>query len=196
MRTCYFSTTIFCCSSRISYICIMKNTCKHCGNPTNNVKFCSRSCSASSTNVTSPKTRTKKTCIVCGKQVKSYRHSRCEEHQQEYLDNKPERIRELTLATYWNKKSLEKLHQSSKNAHIRLLARSHFKDLVTKPCYICGYSKHVELCHIKPIREFKPEDKVGDVNSYKNLIQLCPNCHWEFDNGLVELHPRRDSNSH
>ena len=30
--------------------------------------------------------------------------------------------------------------------------------------------------------------KIGEVNCEENLIQLCPNCHWEFDNGLQTLH--------
>jgi 5-methylcytosine-specific restriction endonuclease McrA len=103
-------------------------------------------------------------------------------------------IKELTLKDYWNKKSLSNLHASSKNAHIRALARSNFKDLVKKPCANCGYDKHVELCHIKPIKEFNADSKIKDVNSYENLIQLCPNCHWEFDNGLLKKSRVLDSN--
>ena len=50
------------------------------------------------------------------------------------------------------------------------------------PCAKCGYDKHVELAHIKPISKFGDESKLSDVNSENNVIQLCPNCHWEFDN--------------
>jgi hypothetical protein len=25
------------------------------------------------------------------------------------------------------------------------------------------------------------------VNSLDNLVGLCPNCHWEFDHGLLQL---------
>ncbi len=28
---------------------------------------------------------------------------------------------------------------------------------------------------------------MGEVNSKDNIIQLCPNCHWEFDKGLLSL---------
>lgn len=51
----------------------------------------------------------------------------------------------------------------------------------------CGYDKHVEVCHIKAIRDFDLKTKIKDINSKENLVLLCPNCHWEFDNGLLTL---------
>ena len=50
-------------------------------------------------------------------------------------------------------------------------------------CAKCGYDKHVELCHIKDIANFDDDSLLSEVNSRNNIIQLCPNCHWEFDNG-------------
>ncbi len=168
--------------------------CSFCNQETNNPKFCSRSCAAKHNNVTSPKRKTNKKCLSCDEIVKSYRHSRCEAHQKEYLETRFEHLKELTLADYWNKESLKNLHPSSKNAHIRLQARSNFKDLKIKPCANCNYNKHVELCHIKAVSEFPPIAKIKEVNSYENLIQLCPNCHWEFDNGLLSLSTIQGSN--
>lgn len=163
------------------------NKCKLCNKETNNPSYCSKSCSAKHTNKLFPKRKTKRLCIVCQDSVISYKHARCEVHHKEYIANRFEQLKELTLESYWNKDSLKNLHASSKNAHIRAQARSNFKDLLAKPCYFCGYSKHVELCHIKPISKFNPTDKVKDVNSYENLIQMCRNCHWEFDNGYLFL---------
>lgn len=51
-----------------------------------------------------------------------------------------------------------------------------------KICETCNYFKHVEVCHIKPIREFRDTDLIGNVNALSNMKYLCPNCHWEFDN--------------
>jgi hypothetical protein len=163
------------------------NNCLNCKKETPNPKYCCKSCAATHLNKLYPKRKTKKICIVCGDPVKSYRHSRCALHHQKYLETRFNFIQNLTLESYWAKKSLDNLHPSSKNAHIRLLARSNFKDLTSKPCANCGYDKHVELCHIKPIRDFLPTDKIKDVNCYENLIQLCPNCHWEFDNKQLFL---------
>ena len=47
--------------------------------------------------------------------------------------------------------------------------------------------KHVELCHIKPIHSFSETSTLGEINSENNVVQLCPNCHWEFDNGFLDI---------
>lgn len=52
---------------------------------------------------------------------------------------------------------------------------------------ICGYSKHVEICHVKDICEFSIETLITEINSIKNLKALCPTHHWEFDHGYLEL---------
>lgn len=149
--------------------------------------FCSRSCSAIYNNKHFPKRKTERKCTQCENTVKSYRHSLCSIHHEEYMLTRFDYIKELTLEDYWNKESVKNLHPSSKNSHIRGLGRNQHKNLLLKTCYNCGYDKHVELCHIKPIRDFLPTDKIKDVNSPKNVIQLCPNCHWEFDNKLLIL---------
>lgn len=51
-----------------------------------------------------------------------------------------------------------------------------------KACSSCGYSKHYEVCHVKAVSEFIDEALVEEINSIDNLIALCPNCHWEYDN--------------
>jgi len=161
--------------------------CLNCQKETTNPKFCSRACAQSLNNKLYPKRLRKTKCTKCDNITKSYRHSLCEEHWKEYMSTRRESIENKTLSDYWNLKSLEKLHASSKNAHIRLLARSWFKELTSKPCAKCGYDKHVELCHIKPISSFPESSTLAEVNNANNLIQLCPNCHWELDNGLMNL---------
>lgn len=54
-------------------------------------------------------------------------------------------------------------------------------------CFICGYDKHVEICHIKDIQDFDSNAKVSEINDENNLVALCANCHWEFDHGLATL---------
>lgn len=56
-----------------------------------------------------------------------------------------------------------------------------------KKCKICDYSLHVEVCHIKAVKDFTLEAKISEINSPTNLIYLCPNHHWEFDNGYLSL---------
>ena len=52
-------------------------------------------------------------------------------------------------------------------------------------CIKCGYDIHTETCHIKPVSAFSDDDLILDINASSNLIELCPNCHWEFDHYKV-----------
>lgn len=54
-------------------------------------------------------------------------------------------------------------------------------------CAICGYNKHVEIAHIKAVSDFDDSTLVSEINHPNNLIGLCPNHHWEYDNGLLKL---------
>jgi len=54
-------------------------------------------------------------------------------------------------------------------------------------CKNCKYDKHVEVCHIIPISEFNDDAYIWEINSPNNLIALCPNCHWEFDHGILDI---------
>lgn len=68
--------------------------------------------------------------------------------------------------------------------HAKRVMREELKNAV---CARCGYSNHVEICHLKPIRDFDPDDLLIKVNEKSNLVLLCPNCHWELDNHFLEF---------
>jgi len=69
--------------------------------------------------------------------------------------------------------------QSAKFNVIRGRARSMYKHI--KTCQSCGYDKHVEICHIKPIHKFSEDTLISVVNDPSNILVLCRNCHWEHD---------------
>jgi predicted restriction endonuclease len=50
-------------------------------------------------------------------------------------------------------------------------------------CSNCGYRLHVDVCHIKAIKDFHEETLISEINSLQNLTLLCKNHHWELDNG-------------
>lgn len=54
-------------------------------------------------------------------------------------------------------------------------------------CQNCAYSKHVEICHIKPVASFELDTPIDIINSPDNILYLCRNCHWEFDNNLLDI---------
>jgi predicted restriction endonuclease len=56
-----------------------------------------------------------------------------------------------------------------------------------KKCKVCGYDKYIEVCHIKSVSSFGDDALITDINAVDNLVGLCPNHHWEFDNGHLEL---------
>jgi hypothetical protein len=59
------------------------------------------------------------------------------------------------------------------------------EELKNAVCARCGYSNHVEICHLKPIKDFEDSDLLVKVNDKSNLVLLCPNCHWELDNYFI-----------
>lgn len=153
--------------------------CTNCGKETDNPKFCSRSCSATYTNKLNPKRKLTRVCTECDSVVKSYRHTRCEEHWKIYQDNKH---KNKTIGEYRKHLSVLGRPSSWTHSHIRSFARSWLKHLTLLPCAHCGYDKHVELAHIRAVSDYPDSTPLSEVNSEDNVIQLCPNCHWEFDN--------------
>lgn len=93
----------------------------------------------------------------------------------------------LSLNSYHELPSVKAKHPSWKNSHIRQFCRSWNADLVNLPCQKCAYSLHTELCHIKPVSTFELTDTIGEINDPSNIVVLCRNCHWEFDNGHLSL---------
>lgn len=67
--------------------------------------------------------------------------------------------------------------------HVRFFARVYkFAE-----CAVCGYDNHVEVAHIKAVSSFPDTATIKEINAPDNVIGLCPNHHWEFDNGLLTL---------
>ena len=80
------------------------------------------------------------------------------------------------------------LHPRFRHNQVRIWAKKLMKYWgYEKKCFACGYNKHIEVCHKRPISEFSLATKMGVVNSKENLVYLCPNHHWELDNKLLKL---------
>lgn len=153
--------------------------CHLCKKETTNPRFCSRSCAAKLTNKESPKRKLNRVCTKCENLVKSHRHSLCSIHFEEYIDRFK---RDKTIGEYRNKLSIKGKHVSWMHSRIRAFARSWLRDIAKLPCAKCGYSLHVELAHIKAVSDYDDNAKISEVNDISNVIQLCRNCHWGFDN--------------
>ena len=152
------------------------NKCKNCKKNTKNPKFCSRSCSAKTTNKIPKRKKQISFCILCGKTTKFFRRRFCE--------NCNPIKKDWSKITYGEIKT--KKYQQ--NSIIRSNARKSYKKSgQPQCCIICGYKKHFEVCHIKAISSFRDTAKVSNINHISNLVALCPNHHWEFDHQHLSL---------
>ena len=95
------------------------------------------------------------------------------------------------LKVDWDNLTLRELQEKrshQKSVAVRAHARRKFLAQNSEPrCAKCGYTTHVEVCHIKPIASFPETATLQTVNSLSNLVGLCPNHHWEFDHGHLDF---------
>lgn len=159
---------------------MIKVNCKNCNielerNPSaiRGNTFCSHSCSAKFNNYLMNK-RVIKLCESCKQEIprrRKYCSLRCNPKKLSYFDTSLE--------------ELKKKHPSLLRYHslIRDMSRRiYFSSTSNRSCEKCGYTKHIQVCHIKNVSTFPKEAKLSFINDFSNLIGLCPNCHWEFDN--------------
>ena len=143
-------------------------------------KFCNHSCAAKFNNRKRGfYSNNKKEKCICGNK-KFYTAKVC--HRCNVLNtiekNKKEKIKDF----------ISKGNARVKYSRIRGLASKIMKfNNIKKECFYCGFSIVVQVCHIKKISEFSEESLIGEVNSLKNLMYLCPNHHSMLDKGLLDL---------
>ncbi len=149
------------------------NYCKYCGkmigvelkskaSETKVKQFCDRSCATSFNNSKKPK-REKQTV---------------------------EKIKKESIVDTSTKKELFSRLKNWQTARTAIRKRAQItydKSDKPKQCSKCGYDKHYEICHIKAVSDFSDDSLISEINDIDNLVALCPNCHWEFDNGLLKL---------
>lgn len=174
---------------------IPNSTCLRCDQafyrPTcllNRTAFCSSSCAAKRNNRgvqrNPPKPRTCAKCETVFYRTKSSRNRACCQSCYEPRDRSKHK---RTLKECQNKNSLSGKHPSWKSSYVRQACYSLNKAIKDSPCQFCGYAAHTELCHIKPVSSFDETATLNEVNHPDNILVLCSNHHWEFDNGKILL---------
>lgn len=157
--------------------------CLRCGTATANPKYCGRSCAATHTNQQAPKRKPQGRCVECGSAIHANRQY-CGEHRQrtrsrsEYYD--------LTISEF--KARNAHLHPSYYRGHLNTLTRL-LNAHRLRQCQVCGYAKHVEYCHVQPLKAFPNTATIAEISGPPNIYLLCPNCHWEYDHGLLRVDP-------
>ena len=88
-------------------------------------------------------------------------------------------ILNLTKGEIFERYKLWQTARSAIQKHARKIYENSEK---TKQCVVCGYDKHYEVAHIKAVSDFQDNSLISEINDIDNLIALCPNHHWEYDN--------------
>jgi hypothetical protein len=178
-------------------------TCTHCGNPVDRKNYkdqrivCS-SCKSKQKEELDQRTirqtrkrgpnLPKRYCTQCNKEI-----SRDPSRNKSGIcidcthNSTKEKTKNTPIKKYRETSSVKDKHPSWAHAHVRAFCRSWNKSLTKQPCQNCGYDKHIELCHIKPVSSYPDEALIKEVNDPSNLLVLCRNCHWEFDHELISL---------
>lgn len=162
------------------------NNCTNCSAETLNPRFCSRSCSTTYNNRMNPKRKRQHKCKMCDNLRRVDRAYCSDECKLMGVETRSiERWESETLATM---KGEGNANAGSRYPYIRTLARKKYLRSGRKlACVECGYDTYVEVCHIQDVRSFPESATVAEVNSLDNLVALCRNHHWEFDNGLLSV---------
>lgn len=105
---------------------------------------------------------------------------------------KPEKIKKPRKAVFGHLENISKGEfflrcKNWQSARSQICKHARFIKGEKTPCANCNYKNHVELCHIKSVSSFSDEALITEINAPENLIYLCPNCHWEFDNNILNL---------
>lgn len=146
--------------------------------------FCSKSCAATYNNSHNKSRKfgpaKSKKCKYCDNIVGSKKSSVCPECRETH----PAVVLDISLTI----QDIKQHHGFKSNRFSRV--RGHARRVLKKAgglvkCLMCGYSKHVEACHIVPISKWAATTTISKVNSLNNLVGLCKNCHWELDHGIL-----------
>ena len=102
------------------------------------------------------------------------------------LKNKDINLNKLTKRDLFERYELWQTARSTIQKQARLVYQNSDKP---KRCICCGYDKHYEVAHIRSVSDFNDDALIPEINNVNNLIALCPNHHWEYDNTDFDITP-------
>ena len=121
---------------------------------------------------------------VLSENVKDDIRQRCSELNIEmHLEKKP-LVEEVTKGEFFQRR---KNWQSARSGIVKHARKVYLESGRPLKCCICGYEATVDIAHIKAVAAFDDNALIKEINNIENLIALCPNHHWEYDNGLLKI---------
>jgi hypothetical protein len=128
----------------------------------------------------------KSKCKKCGKEVK---HTKLKNYTNTYFIRKLcnqciEKIENKTKEDLFTNKRYYQMARSKITRHAKKVYK---ENNGPRKCFICNYSKYIEICHKKPVANFKKSSTLKEINNINNLVALCPNHHKELDLGFLKI---------
>lgn len=189
--------------------------CLNCGKETQNPKFCSRSCAATTNNKLTPKKTPQGKCEECSKTIMSAVRF-CKEHSGVCLVCRKrlpgsKRYCKSCDPTGSDKECMVcgkkfKHVKNGQNSHTKCnscMANAHKDSKKLKAveykggcCQICGYIKNVKALHFHHLDPSKKDFGISGNHTRKweviqaeldKCILVCSNCHMEIHEGLIDL---------
>ena len=167
-------------------------------------KFCNRSCAAIFNNKFYPKrkkliserrinkklfvktvVKSKNFCDVCNTEITKYR-KHCDNCIKLNLNRIKSSIDFITKGELFKRRKNWQSARSSIRRRAYVIYRHSNKP---KKCIVCGYDKTYQVIHRKSVSSFPDTALISEINDIKNLAALCLNCHWEHDNGHLDITP-------
>lgn len=150
-----------------------------CGKETGNPRFCSRSCAVMINNRGKQRNpKRDRPCPRCATAQALPNRKYCGQCWRAIVEENTAR----------NLSSIHAAASYQRSATIRRHARKVYAGSgMPQACAICGYDRHIEVCHIRPINSWSLDTPIAVINNRANLVALCPNHHWEFDRHLVSV---------
>ena len=153
-------------------------------------RFCTRSCAATYNNHAHPKRKKLpdrySDCSVCKtpflvdrKHPRRVRCNRCSR-----LEIRLGGVIDRTKGELFSKRTNWQSARSAIQKHARKVYTCSGRPM---KCVICGYDFHVDIAHKKSVSSFPDSALIQEINDSENLEALCPNCHFEFDEGHFSL---------
>lgn len=138
--------------------------------------FCSTRCS----NIGRVRLRKPRSCTQCGESLNTQKRTKVCTNCASRTDALQDQCTKGELF------SRRKTWQSARS-FIQKTARAKFLRINSEPvCAVCGYQKHVEVCHRRDVADFPDTATIREINDTSNLIGLCPTHHWEFDSNQMD----------
>lgn len=123
----------------------------------------------------------------CSRSCSSTYNNKLREKRVKKADIKKERIDAISELTKGELFTNRGSYQSARSTICKIARRVYRASDNPMECLVCGYENHVDISHIKPVSEFCNDSKIKEINDINNLVALCPNHHWEFDNMLIDI---------